>query len=410
MQLSDDGQILLKVHESDVIDGYYEIPVGVTTIDFAAFAECPSLQKVTLPAEITTINKGAFTYCSSLQTITFSAGVTTIGMAAFHGCSSLQTITIPAGVTTISFEAFSKCSNLQTITLPAGLTTIEDQAFSECSSLQMIVIPAGVTTISFSAFKGCSSLQTIVLPIGITTIGDWAFEECSSLQTITIPAGVTTIGLGAFSECSSLQTITLPAGITTINYNTFNGCSSLQTITLPAGITGIADNFFGCNNLNCIIIDSDHQAELERMTDLLPEKFKNKVVSKRWLDEVICFRDDQLARLIKAPQTNPLYRFFRQDARFVSKVEITNKEGKITAQACSKLPDEIFWHINEQIGKDNPYYQKAQALISSKLWPTTNEELEDYKIYVRSKVKACIKEAIKVAEDDANVYSHTLFH
>jgi hypothetical protein len=52
-------------------------------------------------------------------------GVTTIEKAAFFNCRNMKSITIPEGVTTIEKNAFLSCYNLESITIPESLTSIE---------------------------------------------------------------------------------------------------------------------------------------------------------------------------------------------------------------------------------------------------------------------------------------------
>ncbi|STX27907.1 Uncharacterised protein [Legionella beliardensis] len=324
--LSDDGKILLRVDESDIVDGSYQIPVGVTSI---------------------------------------------------------------------SDEAFIQCRSLQTIMIPDGVTNIGEWAFVKRCSLQTITIADGVTNIGEGAFSKCRSLQTVIIPAGVTIIDDFVFAQCTNLRAITIPVGVTAIGLGAFDKCRSLQTITIPTGVTTIYEGAFANCSSLQMITLPAGVKTIGDGAFeGCEKLAWIIIDSDDQADLGRITALLPEELSSKVIPKSLYVEVIRqLQDKHLARILSSPHTNQLYRFFHVNTRYVSKVNIENEEQRAIEKAGTTIPEEIFCHINAQGADANRYYQKAKALIEREPWPKAPEELKGYEERLINIVTKCIKQA-----------------
>ncbi|STX29215.1 Uncharacterised protein [Legionella beliardensis] len=349
MQLSDDSQTLLEVNESDMIDGSYQIPSGVTRIGKQAFIHSSGLKKVMFP---------------------------------------------PAGVTFIGKSAFNQCINLTTIVLPESITSIERAAFLGCTSLQMLTLPPGLTTIDVGVFYNCTSLQSIIIPSGVTVIGISAFEGCASLQAITLPAGVHIIGDRAFSDCSCLQRITLPAGITSIGEQTFSGCSQLEIIMLPAGVTSIASNAFqGCANLNYIIIDSAAEADVTRIIALLPNELKSKVITKSWSDGIMRLQDKQLARLLYTPQTNRIYRFFHLDTQHVSQVEVKNKQGEQIAKVCKQLPEELFCYINVQGVEANLYYQKAKDLVSRLPWPRNDNEFKDYQKHLDDIIKAHIKQA-----------------
>ena len=65
----------------------------VTSIGFAAIAECRRLTSVTIGAGVTSIGNYAFSECRSLTSVTIGAGVTSIGNGALYGCKSLDVVT-----------------------------------------------------------------------------------------------------------------------------------------------------------------------------------------------------------------------------------------------------------------------------------------------------------------------------
>ncbi|MCL9684717.1 leucine-rich repeat domain-containing protein [Legionella maioricensis] len=398
MRLSDDGKTLEWVAPSDIKeDGSFEIPAGVTSIGKSAFEWDRKLKTITIPEGVTSIDESAFHGCSGLQTITLPKGLTSIGKSAFLCCSGLQTITLPKGLTSIGEFAFHGCSGLQTITLPKGLTSIGESAFSSCSGLQTITIPDGVTSIGELAFDGCSGLQTITLPKGITSIGERVFYNCSGLQTITIPDGVTSIGEWAFYNCSGLQTITIPDGVTSIGEWAFNGCSGLETITLPEGIVSMGYTaFFDCTNVKKILIAGKDNASIQRITDLLRDELKDKVISKEVADAIFQMRNTQLSRVAVMPEINPLYRYFHHHTPYISKVTVKNEDGESLEEECSKLPDDIFQHMNGFLLSENHYYQKAKNLMNRVSWPKDKNEMLIYENELKNIADTVIKKAKEV--------------
>ena len=213
------------------VGAMFDIPAGVTTIGFGAFANATNLTSVNIPASVQTIET-----------------------SAFQSCSALTSITIPDGVTTISGGVFANCRSLSSINLPESITSIEENAFGYCESLTSFTVPSGVTSIPKDAFSNCKSLADIKLHDKITTIGPKAFYYCSSLKQITIPASVTRIYERAFSSCTSLESIVIPDGTTTIYAGTFQVCPALVTVTIPESVTTIEDSaFLECRALSSII-------------------------------------------------------------------------------------------------------------------------------------------------------------
>ena len=207
-----------------------------------------------IPAGVTTIGFGAFANATNLTSVNIPASVQTIEMSAFQSCSALTSITIPDGVTTISGGVFANCRSLSSINLPESITSIEENAFGYCESLTSFTVPSGVTSIPKDAFSNCKSLADIKLHDKITTIGPKAFYYCSSLKQITIPASVTRIYERAFSSCKSLESVVIPDGINTVYAGTFQLCSSLSSITIPESVTKIEDSaFYECRALSSII-------------------------------------------------------------------------------------------------------------------------------------------------------------
>jgi len=297
------------------------IPSGVTEIGYGSFYGCSSLSSVTiwegsaltrigngafnmcgnlkrinsfvdgtfeLPNSLRTIESYAFSGCSGLVNIDIPSGVTTIGSYAFDGCSGLTNVTIPDTVTTIGFNAFSKYDlnlpienniryadtyavgvtndfSLTTYTIKDGTRFIGNGAFGSCTNLRSITIPDSVIYINSSAFGGCSALTSCTIGNNVANIGQSAFSGCKSLSGITIPNSVTSIGQSAFWNCSGLTSIDIPDSVTTIGSSAFERCSGLTDVTIGSGITSIGNWAFSeCSALTFVTINATTPPILEK--------------------------------------------------------------------------------------------------------------------------------------------------
>lgn len=83
----------------------------------------------------TEIADNAYIYNTTITNVVIPDGVTQIGMYAFANCASLQSVTIPNTVTSILGYAFKASSNLTTVRIGSGVTFIGMDAFADCTSL-----------------------------------------------------------------------------------------------------------------------------------------------------------------------------------------------------------------------------------------------------------------------------------
>ena len=136
------------------LQGAYEIPDSVTTIENSAFSGCSKLSDITIPNSIKSIEKFSFANCYALSSIIIPNSVTTIEEGTFENCTSLKSITIPNEIVSIKNGAFMNCKALTSVTIGSGVKYIKQQAFYACTSLKSITIPKNVLKIEDDAFGG----------------------------------------------------------------------------------------------------------------------------------------------------------------------------------------------------------------------------------------------------------------
>lgn len=263
-----------------------DLPDGLTTIGFRAFAGNTSIKEIYIPKTLKTYDavgsevSGAFYNCTQLETIVFEEGIEEIpsnllagdraDTATVEGCSYID-IVFPASlkaipsklfvrnlyIRSVSFAdnsklksigsyAFAKCKNFKSIELPDSLKTISWNAFESCA-LENIVIPKYVTKIDDNAFIYCSKLETVEFEVNnylwtddrTQSLGEDVFNGCTVLKDVQFGNKVYTIPKGTFYNCKALEEVVFSHGITSIQKNVFNNCESLRTIFIPASVTSI---------------------------------------------------------------------------------------------------------------------------------------------------------------------------
>ncbi len=214
--------------------GAFEIPGTVSTIDYAAFANCKNLTSIIIPTSVMQISDNAFLNCSGLSgTITIPNSVSSIGYFAFQGCTGITSF----DVATDNF-AFS---SIDGVLYDVGQTTMKQFPPAKNGTFS---IPETVNIIDSGAFIDCTGLSSVTIPASVTTIGDRAFMNCTGLTSVRIPASVTDIYDHAFTNCSGLTSIyvysTAPIPFTSENKTTswsvfYNVNKTNCTLFVPAG-------------------------------------------------------------------------------------------------------------------------------------------------------------------------------
>lgn len=211
---------------------YGDVQKGVTKIGKNAFNNDSLLLGVTMPSTLQEIHDSAFANCVSMDTITIPAGVGYIGEAAMAG-SNLKYIYLPDSVEHVGKSVFANCKNLKIALVPDHYTHLGDSIFAGCSGLERFTMPSALQQIDRYAFAGCTAMKELALPNSLVTISEGAFAGCSSLRNVTIPDSVNAIADKAFANCASIDTVEclrLEGEIPTLGTNVFEGEAEGRTI------------------------------------------------------------------------------------------------------------------------------------------------------------------------------------
>ena len=117
-----------------------DFPKNLKYICGGSFKYCSKLDNVILPDGLESIGSSnlyysnSFAGCSNLKTIQFPPSLKFIGGSVFANCSSLEKISLP-GLDCIYPGAFNGCTSLKEVRIPSTLQNIGNEAFSGCSNL-----------------------------------------------------------------------------------------------------------------------------------------------------------------------------------------------------------------------------------------------------------------------------------
>lgn len=220
--------------------------------DFA-FADCKTLQAVTLDNSLKKIGNNAFYNCEALGGITLPASVEEIGSAAFYGCKELTSIALPQNVTAIKANTFKGCEKLESINL------------GHC-------LEFGV-----SAFEGCKAIATMGLDLqSATTIGAYAFKGCETITSVNLTS-LKTLGSEAFAG-TGISSVALPETLTSIGNSAFRGCK-LTEVSYAGDLVDWAMIDFA-ENSNPVATAHNLQIKGEAVTDIVLFSTATKTINK----------------------------------------------------------------------------------------------------------------------------------
>lgn len=271
------------------------IPEGITTIEYATFCECNSLETVKLPQSLCTIKQEAFLGCKNLKNLNLAQNVELETMA-LKGCWGLadeagflirngklfgysgdaEEVTVPDGVQVICRSSFYKLKRLQRVILSDSVTTVENHAWDTCDQIQSVTFPADICTIERDALSWCGysamirgytgtaaeefakQHRRIFESLGVVESrkrvnADFEIAENGVLMRYTgkdseviIPEGVSSVGgfwtynqKGIFEDNTSIRKIVIPEGVKRIAPDAFRG-SALEEIVIPDTVAEVS--------------------------------------------------------------------------------------------------------------------------------------------------------------------------
>ena len=216
------------------------LPSNLSSLGAYAFTLCRSISSVTMNS-LLVLDNYTFSSCGNLKRINSNVdgvynipnGVASINNSCFRDCSGLTDLYLPNSLETIGDNAFMNCTNLSGLTIPTGVTSIGNNAFFSATSLVNVGIPHSVTSIGTYAFMNCRRITSVIIGSGITSIGNYAFQNCSNLVSLTVNA-VTPPTLGSTALYNTNPNLKIYVPCESLNaYKTASGWSDYESLIEP---------------------------------------------------------------------------------------------------------------------------------------------------------------------------------
>lgn len=274
-------------------------PYAPTSLDWATFNGCNSLESVDLSACTNISQSLNFSNCCNLKEIKYSATqlatsditvvlrnlkIRSIPEKTFAGCYYLggtingkllnkeekeiivgngafsETLVSYANEVTLETELDTQTNIIYGIIYPDSKINASDTSNNKISAnkyssvtkfkdssgnkINNLKVDDSVKIIESSSFA-YSSFESIVIPNTVEDIGGLAFYNDQELKKVTLPSNnkFTNIRNKVFSYCDALETINMPSSVKTVGDQAFRGCSSLKSVNLE-NVTNIGAQAF----------------------------------------------------------------------------------------------------------------------------------------------------------------------
>ena len=209
-------------------DSCYELtgaslPEGVTYIGIEGFDDCESLTEISLPNTLENIGLYGL-YATDIMELTIPASVKYIDYYAFCECYSLERLVCHADPDGWGMGLFSYCPALQSI---EGEYATDDGRCLVSGNTLYAFAPAGLTTYTFP--------ETVEIIPAETCEGGCQYDDEQGkyvgIQVLSLPA-VKEVGFEAFNDAFTLQSVTIGPDIEYIDQDVFLASSELRTIIM----------------------------------------------------------------------------------------------------------------------------------------------------------------------------------
>ena len=256
------------------------VEVTALTLGAGVFKDCPTIHTAQLTAQ--SIGSSTFENCQSLHTAVLS-GMKATGDRAFANCISLENLTLPSDMANIGISAFEHCESLTQFPMPNQLETVQIHAFDYCTSLEELVFPDSVTTYGnktsvtdCSLIYGCTSLRRLYIGGGYKNLyadgepGNITYRESSTfcigpdnnMEYLEIGEGVTVLHEPFDEYYTNVETLVLPSTLEVLGCDICHGTFrnfGMPSVTIKGNIKYIANNVFsGCQRLENVEIHGNN--------------------------------------------------------------------------------------------------------------------------------------------------------
>ncbi len=242
-----------EVFENFVSVEEISLPEHLIRIEERAFAGCSSLKKIVIPDEIEHIGERIAENCTSLEEIEIGScrqteNVVYFGQGWFNGDNNIKKITVSEknkyffsednvlyrterdDEKNISLVVYPKADLREEFYIPDYVTKVEWEAFKRANHLKKLAMSDSVKYLAGSCFSHMDELLEIQFSANVQSIYD-QFSYCAKLEKIIAP-NKPGFELGGWFGCDNINTIILPEKVMKFKVNALNDLAKLKQVVI----------------------------------------------------------------------------------------------------------------------------------------------------------------------------------
>lgn len=280
----------LKSIDHESFRNLYDIKIFEGDPKFVTFIHKVSLIKVFIPEYVVEIPEEAFAGCKHLRKVVFKGDsqLKTIQSRAFANCESLEILTIPETVNNISSDAFYGCK-------VKSLTLIFNEERQKLSMTDNLIIDEKVTKITKDYEVYCN-IESLEIPLTTIEFEHYVLGSFKKLKYVKCNPNL----LNYFNS-ATIKIVFIPDGIKQISKKDFDKLVNLKFVEIPESVDDIEENAFeSCINLTAFKCGTKHLPQLnKKKIKTLVLNNEVKQINRSCFDELINLEKCELPESIK---------------------------------------------------------------------------------------------------------------
>lgn len=184
---------------------------------------------ITIPSRATVLFSNAFKDNPTIEEIIIPSYVSTVDFAAFDNCPNLRLVIIEGGYVKISDGNIPVSSRCDKLIFQCHRNSLTQKELEKVFNGPIVFFQEEDFEIEHGLLhKYHGNGKEVILPDSIQIIGGFAFNNCLNLESVVMSDKCGAILDNAFIYCPQLTNITIGKSFSSLSINAFKGCPNVR--------------------------------------------------------------------------------------------------------------------------------------------------------------------------------------